>query len=66
MNNCCRARGEGCKPPWRCYESRCLEAACFGLGLAVASFCPKGLALFLCAVILAAMGISLLRHAARR
>ncbi len=44
------------------YHSRCICAICFGLGMSLSCFCPAGLTLFLCAVILVALGISLLRH----
>jgi len=33
----------------------------FGLGMTIACFCPIGFALFLSAVILVALGVSLLR-----
>lgn len=54
-----------CKPNFGCfrqYQCRCLCAVSFGLGLCLASFCPYGLTLFMAAVILVALGISLLRH----
>lgn len=34
----------------------------FGLGITVSCFCPAGFALFLSAVILVALGLSLLRN----
>lgn len=37
-------------------------AICFGLGMSLSCFCPVGLTLFLAAVIMVALGISLLRH----
>lgn len=46
----------------RDYQGRCLCAVCFGLGMSLSCFCPIGLTLFFCAVILVALGISLLRH----
>ncbi len=59
-SNCCRPGGN-----WSCFKdrrSRCLCAVCFGLGMSVSCFCPMGLTLFFCAVIMVALGISLLRH----
>lgn len=44
------------------YSCRCLCAISFGLGMSLSSFCPVGLTLFLTAVILVALGVSLLRH----
>lgn len=46
----------------RDYRSRCVCVVSFGMGMCLASFCPAGLTLFLAAVILAALGFSLLRH----
>lgn len=43
-------------------RSRCMCAVCFGLGMSFSCFCPVGLTLFLCAVIMVALGVSLLRH----
>lgn len=45
--------------------TRCrgMYAVAFGLGLAVACFCPIQLVLFLTAVIIVALGFSLLRRA---
>mgnify|MGYP007037665496 CR=1 FL=1 len=43
-------------------QTRCLCAISFGLGMSLSCFCPIGLTLFFCAVILVALGISLLRH----
>lgn len=44
--------------------ARCrgMHAVTFGLGLAVACFCPIELVLFLTAVIIVALGITLARH----
>lgn len=44
------------------YQSRCMCAICFGLGMSLSCFCPVGFTLFLSAVIMVALGISLLRH----
>lgn len=44
------------------YHNRCMCAICFGLGMSLSCFCPVGLTLFLSAVIMVALGISLLRH----
>lgn len=44
------------------YQSRCMCVVCFGLGLSLSCFCPVGFTLFLAAVIMVALGISLLRH----
>lgn len=46
----------------RDYNCRNMCIVSFGLGLTVSCFCPMGFALFLSAVILVALGISLLRH----
>lgn len=43
-------------------QSRCVSAICFGLGMSISCFCPTGFSLFICAVIMVALGISLLRH----
>ena len=43
-------------------QCRWMCAVCFGLGMSLSCFCPTGLALFFCAVILVALGISVLRH----
>ena len=45
--------------------TRCrgMHAVTFGLGMAVACFCPLQLVLFFSAVIMVALGISLLRRA---
>lgn len=56
-----------CKPNFNstCFkdhQSRCMCAICFGLGMSLSCFCPVGLTLFLSAVIMVALGISLLRH----
>ncbi len=48
--------------PLQYRQNRCLCAICFGLGMSISCFCPVGLTLFLCAVIMVALGISLLRH----
>ena len=48
-----------------CLNDRRGRYACvvaFVLGMCLASFCPYGLTLFLAAVILTALGFSLLRH----
>lgn len=39
-----------------------LCAVSFGLGMALASICPSGLVLFLSAVILVSLGITVVRH----
>ncbi len=57
----------GCKSKFNCscfksYQSRCMCAICFGLGMSLSCFCPVGFTLFLSAVIMVALGISLLRH----
>ncbi len=44
------------------YQNRCMCAICFGLGMSLSCFCPVGFTLFLSAVIMVALGISLLRH----
>lgn len=44
------------------YQCRCMCTVCFGLGMSLSCFCPTGLTLFFCAVIMVALGISLLRH----
>ena len=44
------------------YQCRCMCTVCFGLGMSLSCFCPTGLTLFLCAVIMVALGFSLLRH----
>ena len=49
-------------PCWKNYQTRCLCAVSFGLGMSLSCFCPLGLTMFLCAVILVALGFSLLRH----
>ncbi len=46
----------------RDYDCRSMCIVCFGLGMTVSCFCPMGFALFLSAVILVALGVSLLRH----
>ena len=51
--------GRGCFSDRR---TRCLCTVCFGLGMTLSCFCPAGLVLFLSAVIMTAMGISLLKH----
>ncbi|MCH5354047.1 MAG: hypothetical protein J1E06_11380 [Acutalibacter sp.] len=56
-----------CKPGGNCsclqnHQSRCMCIISFGLGMSLSCFCPVGLTLFLAAVIMVAMGISLLRH----
>ena len=38
------------------YQARCFCAISFGLGMSLSCFCPTGLTLFLCAVILVALG----------
>lgn len=43
-------------------DCRNMCTVCFGLGVTVSCFCPMGFALFLSAVILVALGISLLRN----
>ena len=43
-------------------QCRCACAVSFGLGMSLSCFCPVGLTLFLCAVIMVALGITLLRH----
>lgn len=53
-----------CRPNFGCFKQRqcrCMCTICFGLGLCVSCFCPTGLTLFLAAVIMVALGISLLR-----
>lgn len=57
----------GCGPKrgFTCFkdrQNRCMCAICFGLGMSLSCFCPMGFTLFLCAVIMVALGISLLRH----
>ena len=49
-------------PCLRNHRARCFCTVSFGLGMCVSCFCPAGLTLFLCAVILVALGVSLLRH----
>ena len=44
------------------HKCRCMCAICFGLGISISCFCPMGLTLFLAAIILVAMGVSLIRH----
>lgn len=47
-----------------CFRDRKTRYLCsisFGLGMTIAAFCPSGLILFITAVILVAMGFSLLR-----
>lgn len=47
---------------WNCFRdeySRCMCAVCFGLGMTVASFCPAGLTLFFAAVLIVALGITI-------
>ncbi len=44
------------------YQCRCMCTVCFGLGMSLSCLCPTGLALFFCAVILVALGVSLLKH----
>ena len=44
------------------YQTKCLCAISFGLGMSLSCFCPLGFTMFLCAVILVALGFSLLRH----
>lgn len=44
------------------YRSRCLCAVSFGLGMSLSCLCPPGLSLFLCGLILTALGVTLLRH----
>lgn len=43
-------------------RTRCLCVISFGMGMSLACFCPTGLTLFLSALLLVAMGISLLRQ----
>lgn len=52
----------GRDPCLKNYRARCFCTVSFGLGMCVSCFCPAGLTLFLCAVILVALGVSLLRH----
>lgn len=47
---------------FKSYRNRCMYAIWFGLGMAISAFCPMGFTLFIAAVILVALGISLLRH----
>gem|GEM_PF-1934103 len=47
-------RQRNCCPPAQC-------AVAFGLGLAVSCFCPTGLLLFMVAIILVVLGITLLK-----
>ena len=54
-----------CRPNFGCFQQRqcrCMCAVSFGLGLCVSCFCPMGLTLFLAAVIMVALGVSLLRY----
>lgn len=41
-------------------RNRCLYAVFFGIGMTVSCFCPKGLVLFLAAIIIVALGVHLL------
>ena len=50
--NCTRIKDKNCR-------NLCIVS--FGLGMSIACFCPLGFALFLSAVILVALGLSLLR-----
>ncbi len=48
-----------------CFKSRpcrCMCAVSFGIGMSLSCFCPTGLTLFICAVILVALGVSVLRN----
>ncbi|WOC31033.1 MULTISPECIES: hypothetical protein [Caproicibacterium] len=49
FQQCMRGRGVPC-------------AVAFGVGLALSSFCPVGLILFIVAVLLVCLGVSLIRH----
>lgn len=44
------------------FQCRSMCTVCFGLGMTVSCFCPMGFTLFLAAVILVALGVSLLRN----
>jgi len=44
------------------FQCRSMCTICFGLGISVSCFCPVGFSLFLAAVILVALGVSLLRN----
>lgn len=43
-------------------QCRNMCTVCFGLGMAVSCFCPAGFIVFLSAVILVALGFSLLKQ----
>lgn len=50
-----------CKRIPRCYcKSQCVVA--FGLGLAIACFCPTKLTLFFTGLIIAALGVTVAKH----
>ena len=42
-------------------QNRCMYAIWFGLGMTLATFCPMGFTLLIAAVIIVALGISLIR-----
>ncbi len=55
--------GNYCKAgPLKDPRNRCMYAVCFGLGMTLSCVSPPGLTLFLSALIMVALGISLLRH----
>ncbi|MBS5393719.1 MAG: hypothetical protein ACLSCV_03090 [Acutalibacteraceae bacterium] len=54
MKKCCNRR-------FKCSGGFCFYAIAFGLGLVVSCFCPYGLIMFIAAVIIVALGISVAR-----
>lgn len=50
---------------YSCYRKKCRPCAgyavAFGIGMTVSCFCPYGLIMFISAVIITALGISVLR-----
>ncbi len=54
------------KHRWNCTcmkDRRCryMCTVCFGLGMSLSCFCPMGFTLFIAAVIMVALGVSLLK-----